>query len=388
MSHFWVLTFLSIVSLATLANPPVTPPTYGELVEKSDLVCVLEVSRVAESPRPHPKNPYPETVKSYVATCKVMCVFQGEAPKEEIRIPFFGHVFELPFHFAAPLVETTQEQHACIQYLAFLKRAKDGVFEPAAGDLNAGLSFRLLLTSVDFDGLKILRQRQAKRDKGDAGNLSHSLHNPDPGKASIPRDNNRLVPIETNFVRSLELSPQDLETVVKLANLCRIERVTKVSTEHHVGEDSILVRGDEEVEGRKIKFKKLRLFRDGWLGGQRKGAAVKSVGEFWIGSPARPEWDERTLVRVGERTFQVGLLDRIQPVWADKVIEAFVTGRVHYTSDFLERQGSQIDFAQPLFLGFSAGKNWIRFSSPRGIEVIFTVSTNEVTIRDIIHKYE
>jgi hypothetical protein len=88
-------------------------------------------------------------------------VFKGQTPTEEIQIPFYGDLFGPPnMRFPAPLVETTQRQHQWVEYLAFLKRDGQGMFAPTCGDLDAGLSFRVIFTSVDFDVSQLLKKRQ------------------------------------------------------------------------------------------------------------------------------------------------------------------------------------------------------------------------------------
>ena len=87
--------------------------------------------------------------------------------------------------------------------------------------------------------------------------------------------------------------------------------------------------------------------------------------------------------------FWVGLLNGIKPEGADRVIGAFVNGRVRYESDFLKEQTSSIDFAQPTWLGISGGQNWISFASPApSRHIIFQLKENEVTVLDVITFYE
>lgn len=208
------------------------------------------------------------------------------------------------------------------------------------------------------------------------------------GQRLAPAATNESVPIETNFVSGVELSHRDLDAIVKLANLCGIDRVSGVSTERHLSGISILVRGDEKIDGRTVLFKTLLVHREGWPGGARPGGTTKSVGEFWVGSPAQPNEDERTIVRIGNRTLHVGLLNGIKPAGADKVIEAFASGRVRYASEGLKQRTSDTDFAQPSWLGLSTGKCWISFSSRPLRHIVFDLKDNEVIVVDIIDFYE
>lgn len=70
---------------------------------------------MSSSHRSRTRNPSPEDVKSYVATCKVMGVIKGTVTNDVIQIPYYGHIFDLHVHLAAPLVQTTQRQHEWVQ---------------------------------------------------------------------------------------------------------------------------------------------------------------------------------------------------------------------------------------------------------------------------------
>jgi hypothetical protein len=147
--------------LLAFARSPMDVPTLGEMLEKSDLVCVVQVRSVDAAPKPHPQNSWPDTIKSYMATCSLVCVFKGEVATNEITISFYGHLFDEPEPRAnAPLVETHQRAHETIQYLVFLKRDADGRVSPVTGDLDPGLSFRVLLESFDGAAYDILQRRK------------------------------------------------------------------------------------------------------------------------------------------------------------------------------------------------------------------------------------
>jgi hypothetical protein len=195
--------------------------------------------------------------------------------------------------------------------------------------------------------------------------------------------------IQTNFVSGAALSGGDLDAVVKLATLCGIDHVSGVSTERHLSGISIMVTGDEKIDGRKVLFKRLLIYRDGWPPVKRPSDASRSIGRFWVDVSARPQGEERTIVQVGNRTLRVGLLNGIKPAGADKVIEAFLSGRIRYASDALREQVSGIDFAQPSWLGISGGESWISFSAPGPLtDLVFRLTGNEVTILDVSHRYE
>jgi hypothetical protein len=199
---------------------------------------------------------------------------------------------------------------------------------------------------------------------------------------------NAQVSIETNFYAGPTLSPRELGSVAKLANLCGIDHVTGVSTEAHLGGVSIFVRGDEQLTDRKGVFKSLLVHRIGLRGGERKGDTTKAVDEFWAPSPGQPILKERTIVRLGNRTLWVQVFNGIKPEGADKVIDAFVNGRIQYESGSLTNLYSNADFTQPTMLGISGTKCWIRFAQHPLQHWEFDFRDNKVIVSNVVEMYE
>ena len=207
------------------------------------------------------------------------------------------------------------------------------------------------------------------------------------GVTSALAGTNELSPIQTNFIWGAVVASGDLDTVAKLANDCGIDHVMSVSTERHLNGISIVVTGDESVVDRKVTFNTLLMRRKGWPGGERPGASAKSLGEFWVGAPAQAKLEERAVVKVGDRTFHVGLLDGIQPAGADKIMEAFVKGRVRFGSERIRDALVEIDVTQPRWIGVSGDRIWITFASPL-TRFIFTLKGDEVVLLDKVEMYE
>ena len=63
---------------------------------------------------------------------------------------------------------------------------------------------------------------------------------------------NDLLPLCTTLVSGASLSTSELDMVVRLANLCGIQKIVGVSTELHLGGTTIQVAGDEKFEGRSV----------------------------------------------------------------------------------------------------------------------------------------
>jgi hypothetical protein len=196
---------------------------------------------------------------------------------------------------------------------------------------------------------------------------------------------NDLPPRQTDFGPDATLSVSEMDEVVRLAKLGGIDPVVEVKMVRHLSGVTIEVRGAEKLEGRKATFETLRLYRQGWDRYAVPKGPVKSIGEFWIEETARPEQHERTIVQVGDHILRIGLLNGIKPEGADKVMEAFLKGKVRYASEVVSNEVFRIrmDFTQPNLMGISGGKSWITFKSSLN-QVVFSLRDNEVTILEVV----
>ncbi len=196
---------------------------------------------------------------------------------------------------------------------------------------------------------------------------------------------NDLPPVRANFVSGASLSTTEVANVVRLANLCGIQKVAEVSTELHLGGTTILVAGDEKFEGRSVSFKTLQVYPNNNRRARPVGAP--SAGEFWTES-AKPGQQELTIVRIGDREVRVGLLNGITPAGADKIVDAFVKGRVRNDARWLKDELSKVDVRQPSWIGISQGNPYIIFASSRDLLFSFTLDGDQVTIVNIIRVFE
>jgi hypothetical protein len=191
--------------------------------------------------------------------------------------------------------------------------------------------------------------------------------------------------IRTNFISGGTLSSNELASVVRLAVLCGIRNVTEVSTVRHLNGMTIEVTGDEKVDDRTVTFSKVKIHRNGW-DSQARPANARSVGEFWAES-GKANREQRTLVQVGDKKIRVGLLNGIRPDGADKIMAAFVNGRVRFADDSLKNALSGVDVTQPRWIGISDGKLWITFSSPH-TQFVFLLDGDHVKLLEKGEVYE
>lgn len=195
---------------------------------------------------------------------------------------------------------------------------------------------------------------------------------------------NDALPLRTTFVSGAALSSDELKSVATLANSCGINIVAEINTRRRgLGGFITEVFGDQITQDRLITIKKLWVHRSGWDHNIRPTDA-KIVGDFWAD---KPELEERTIVQIGDRKVQVGLLNGIKPAGADKVIDAFVSGRIRFANESLKSQWSVVDVESPNWLGISDGNAWISFSQPL-VRYAFKLNGDEVELLDILRTYE
>ena len=196
---------------------------------------------------------------------------------------------------------------------------------------------------------------------------------------------NSVLPFRTNFVYGANLSISDLEAVIKLANRCGVLTVTEVRTELHLVGTTIVIEGDERLEGRSVTFKTLLIYPKGI--NLPRPASAPAEGEFWALS-AHPGQEERTIVRIGDRKVRVGLLNGIKPAGADKILDAFAKGRIRVQTEALRDALSEVDVMKPSWIGTSGRKLSIRFLSRPLTIFIFTMNGDYITLVDRIRMYE
>jgi hypothetical protein len=135
---------------------------------------------------------------------------------------------------------------------------------------------------------------------------------------------NSLASIRTIFATNATLATNDLEAVVKLANLCGMSEVAEVKT-FHIGRmvyHAILVTGPEKVDGRKITFQTLEVQREGWSYKAKPAGRpfVNSVGQFWVEELQPLESHELTTFATAKGNVRVSFKTGISIDIADKII--------------------------------------------------------------------
>ena len=198
--------------------------------------------------------------------------------------------------------------------------------------------------------------------------------------------------VQMNFVADATLSADEVKAIVKLAESCGIGKVTEVKTFHHLPSSirGILVTSDKKVDGRKVTFQTLEVFREGWARETKptSPAQAKSVGAFWVPGMAWPQTHELMSFATAKGTILVNMDAEIPIDVADRIVRAFATGRIRYANDVLPRLMRAEDFSRPEWLSKSSkgDRFWISFSG-RLDRYEFTLSGSDVEVLRVVHVF-
>jgi hypothetical protein len=180
---------------------------------------------------------------------------------------------------------------------------------------------------------------------------------------------NTVASVKTNYVSNGILTADELDTVVKLANSCGIIQVAEVSTFHRLPslDPSIEVIGADYINGRKVTYETLEVFKEGWAWRTKPTGTLSavSIGQFWV--EGIPEHHELTIFNTGKGPIRVNVDGKIPIDVADRIVKAITVGTIHYSKTFdLARQSFEIeDRSQPNWIKVrvedQSGHYWIGF---------------------------
>lgn len=200
---------------------------------------------------------------------------------------------------------------------------------------------------------------------------------------------NAVIGVRTNFAPEAVLSSDELATVIDLAKQCGIPEVTEIYTfNNHLPSSyfSIGAKSAEVTRGRRVTFVTVQIDREKWSSKEmrRSSDIFKSAGDFWV-ARGGVTTNILTTFSVSGRTARVRLSDAIPLATADKIVEAFASGKIRYTDKARNEELKGVSLSQPIaldrdHLGFA-----ISFSPSKGsvVWVFFTLETDGVTVTSI-----
>ena len=160
----------------------------------------------------------------------------------------------------------------------------------------------------------------------------------------VAADEQRL---KTRFVPTGELTTNEINLVIQLADKAGIQELEEVVTDYIHPSTNLCIHAKEREtrDGRKITFRRLYIGRRGW---EKKGPSsddkVLRIGDLWVQLVTHVEL---TALTVQQRDFRVDLRNGIRPEIAERILESFQSARFRFERNSDEKLLPLIDFTQP-----------------------------------------
>lgn len=134
------LILLSLIAASTTFARLIPYCPYGELMQSSDMVAVVEVGSIDKTNAVLQGHGDAGRFQGYVAHAKIAWVIKGDKHRKELDIVFFGYAGNVGEDDGALFIDF-REREKC-QYLVFLKKDDVGNFVPATGHYDASISVK------------------------------------------------------------------------------------------------------------------------------------------------------------------------------------------------------------------------------------------------------
>jgi hypothetical protein len=206
--------------------------------------------------------------------------------------------------------------------------------------------------------------------------------------------------LKTRFVPKGELTTNEVNLVIQLADKSGIKELEEVSTDYIHPSTNLCIGAKEKEtrDGRKVTFRRLYIVKRGWESlyiGKRGWESKKppsdkeviQIGDFWVERVSR---EELTVLNVQQREYRVDLRGGIQPEIAERILESFQSGKFRFERKSDEKLMPRIDFAQPQSLSVRAEGTGMRMSFTSKLDrfewfsIHFTFDDGEITILKIM----
>jgi len=195
--------------------------------------------------------------------------------------------------------------------------------------------------------------------------------------------------LRTRFVPKGELTTNEVNLVIQLADKCGIKELEEVVTDYIHPSTNLCIHAKEKEtrDGRKIMFRRLCIGKRGW---EKKRTPsddkVLQIGDFWV-QLVTPV--ELTVLTVQQRDFRVDLRNGIRPEIAERILESFQSAKFRFERKSDEKLLPRIDFTQPssLWIPAQGAEMRMSFTSKEDrlewFSIHFKFDGGEITILEI-----
>ena len=196
--------------------------------------------------------------------------------------------------------------------------------------------------------------------------------------------------LKTRFVPKGELTTNEVNLVIQLADKSGIKELEEVSTDYIHPSTNLCIGAKEKEtrDGRKVTFRRLYIVKRGWESKRPPSdKEVIQIGDFWVERVSR---EELTVLSLQQREYRVDLRGSIQPEIAERILESFQSAKFRFERKSDEKLLPLIDFTQPSSLWIPAHGMGMEmsFSSKHDrlewFSIHFTFDNGEIAILEIM----
>jgi len=195
--------------------------------------------------------------------------------------------------------------------------------------------------------------------------------------------------LKTRFVPKGELTTNEVNLVIQLADKSGIKELEEVSTDYIHPSTNLCIGAKEKEtrDARNVTFRCLFIGKRGWVSKGPSNNKAIQIGDLWVQHVTR---EDLTILNVKQREYRVHLRDGIQPELAERILEAFQSAKFRVERKSDEKLMPLIDFAQPSALWVRADGTGMRMSFTskhdrlEWFSIHFTFDDGEITILQIM----
>ncbi len=196
-----------------------------------------------------------------------------------------------------------------------------------------------------------------------------------------------ILGVRTEFDPDYVLSTNEVGAVLKLASLCGVTNVAKIYTYniHPSPAYGVGILGPEAIQGREIRGVDLFVNDERWTKPRLGHEVSLSNGKFWVGA-ADIQTNIYTTFTFSGRSTRIMLFESISLATADKIFEAFGTGKIKYQDEKSKEDLKNLSLMQVTGLSLEKDGVYCISFSPEPLSLAFVrciLESSGITVVDV-----
>lgn len=191
-------------------------------------------------------------------------------------------------------------------------------------------------------------------------------------------------PVVTQFAEEAKLTPDQVDTVLRLARQCGMTEVAEIKTYniHPSPYFGILLKSPEVIRGRTITYETLNVDYEAWRDSNWVAFEAKGLGHFWASKDDLHKWDFTTF-ELEKKTIRISLHENFPVDLADKIIAALGKRKIRFANEDLRKKFVRFPFSTVSELGGDAVNQFEFVFTPSPltwVHVMFSFVNGEILI--------